>query len=391
MTETPGDGSEEQKRGGGRGPLVAMGIVVVLAVGLYFAWPILQPRLLALLPQPASEAMDSVRALDQRVAQLEAANARFDAAIATVKGTLDGFAKQLGELGQDVADGDMLSALGEKLAVVEDTLSELGQQAGNGGAAALDALKMEMDALKARLSEQVDATASTQTDAPNEEVAALARQVAALGDENKALRQDMAALQARLQQLEQSVRQSEQRQSARVKSGVGEGLVLALGQLRQTVLSGAPYGADLDAAAALIGEDEALQMAVASLAPWAKQGVPTMRALSDGFPAMTRAVLQAEPGGKDSFWRRTLHRVTSLVTVRRVGEVEGAEADAVLARAERRLAAGELAASVALVAGLAEPGRAAALDWLALAKARLGAMAALAGLQSRAIAGLADG
>ncbi|MDP6688874.1 MAG: mitofilin family membrane protein [Alphaproteobacteria bacterium] len=391
LEETADDASEPKKGGGGRGPLVVLGIVVLLAVGLYFAWPALQPRLLALLPQPAAEAMESVRALDKRVAQLEAANARLDAAVAAVKETLGGFAKQLGDLSQGVVDGDMLAALSEKLAAVEDTLSQLGQEAGEGGAAALAALSSEMEALKARLSEQADAGTAGQTNAPNEEFTALARQVTALGDENKALRQDVAALQARLQRLEQSVLQSEQRQSARLKTGVGEGLVLALGQLRQTVLSGTPYDADLAAVASLMGEDQALRKAVAALAPWAKQGVPTMRALSDGFPAMTRAVLQAEPGGTDSFWRRTLRRVTSLVTVRRVGEVEGAEADAVLARAERRLAAGELAASAALVEGLPEPGRAAARRWLDQAKARLGAMAALASLQSRAIAGLADG
>ena len=79
------------------------------------------------------------------------------------------------------------------------------------------------------------------------------------------------------------------------------------------------------------------------------------------------------------------------MTVRRVGEVEGAETDAVLARAERRLAAGELAAAVGLIEGLDGPAIEAARDWLARAKARQTALAALAGLQRRAIAGLADG
>ena len=391
VTDVVVDKPVQKKSGSGRGPLMVLGILVLLGAGLYFAWPMLQTRLMAQLPQPVSEAMESVRALDQRVARLEKANTRLDTAISAVKGTLDDFAKQLGELTQGAGDGDAIAVLGEKLATFEDTLSQLGQQAGEGGAAALAALTAEVEALKAGLSDQADGTTATVTAASNEQVIDLARQLSVLAHENKALRQSMAEMQARLEQVEQSMQRTAQRQTARLKAGAGEGLVLALGQLRQSVLSGVPYEADLAAVTALTGADETLLAATGTLAPWAKNGVATLRALLDRFPAMSRAVLQADPAGSGDFWSLTLHRVTSLVTVRRVGEVEGMETDAVLARAERRLAAGELAAAVELINGLAEPGREAAEGWLAGAKARLGAVAALAALQSKAIAGLADG
>ncbi len=391
VTDVVVDETPQKKSSGGRGPLLVLVILVALGAGLYFAWPILQPRLLAQLPQPVSEAMENLQALDKRVARLEAANARLDTAIAAVKGTMDDFTKQLGDLTQGVGDGETLTALGEKLAALEDTLGKLGQQAGEGGAAALAALSAEVEALKAGMTEQADGASTAAVAVPNEQVTDLARQLSVLAHENKALRQSMAEMQARLEVVEQSIQQTAQRQTARLKAGVGEGLVLALGQLRNSVLSGRPYRADLAAVTALIGKDQTLAAATAALAPWSKDGVVTLRALSDRFPAMTRAVLQADPAQSGDFWRRTLHRVTSLVTVRRVGEVEGTETDAVLARAERRLAAGELAAAVELINGLAEPGRDAAQGWLKGAKARLGAMAALATLQSQAIAGLADG
>ena len=391
VTDEPEQEKRPEKSSGARGPLLVLVILVVLGAGLYFAWPILQPRLLAQLPQPVSEAMASLRALDQRVARLETANARLDAAVAAVKGTLDDFTKQLGELTQGVGDGETLTILGQKLTALEDTLGKLAQQAGDGGTAALAALSAEVEALKAGLTDQAGGAGATAVAVPNEQVTDLARQLSVLAHENKAMRQSMAEMQARQEQLEQSLQQSAQRQTARVKSGVGEGLVLALGQLRQSVLSGAAYDADLAAVAALIGENQSLQAASSSLAPWSKKGVATLRALSDQFPAMTRAVLQADPAGSDDFWRRTLHRVTSLVTVRRVGEIEGMETDAVLARAERRLAAGELAAAAKLIDGLAAPGRKAAQGWLDQAQARLAALAALAALQGQAIAGLADG
>lgn len=383
------------KRRGGWGSLAALGVLVLLAVGLYLAWPILQPRLLALLPPAASQTLEAVKALDHRVAQLEAANAQLDQTVAAIKSAMDSFSRQMDELSQGLPGGEVLAAMGEKFTVLEQALAQLGQQAGENGAAALAALVTEVDGLKARLGSLADGPANDDTGAVGEQVAALSQQSTALSqqstalaEENKALRQNLAALEARLGQLEQTVRQTAQ---ARQKAGAGEGLVLALGQLRQTVLSGAPYAAPLAAVSALAGDDAALTAAARALAPWAGAGVVTVRALSDQFPAMARAVLRANSGETDGFWRRTLHRVTSLVTVRRVGEVEGMEADAVLARAERRLGAGELAAATALIAGLDGPAGTAAMDWLGRAQARLAALAALAQMQSQAIAGLADG
>ena len=115
---------------------------------------------------------------------------------------------------------------------------------------------------------------------------------------------------------------------------------------------------------------------------------------TDQFPLVALAVLRADSAGSRSaggFIDRTWQRISSLVTIRRVGEVEGAAADAILARAERRLAAGELVAAVDLMAGLKGPAGAAGEAWLERARARLEAESALASLQAGVIARLADG
>ena len=395
---TAPDAAIPGKRRGAWGAGAALIVLALLAVGLYLSWPILQPRLLALLPAAATQSLAAVKALDHRVAQLEAANARLDQAVESIKSTMDRFTGQLDDLAKGVSDGEILAALRGKLATMEAAMAQLGQQAGASGAAALAALNAEVDALKAQLGVLANAVVRTDTGgndtaapvpgASQEQLTALAQQTAALADDNKTLRQTMAALQTRLEQLERTAQHSAR---AGQKSGAGQGLVLAVGQLRQTVLSGAPYAAALAAVTALAGDDTALQAAARTLAPWAGAGIATLRALSDQFPAMARAVLRADPNAADGFWRRTLHRVSSMVTVRRVGEVDGMEADAILARAERRLAAGELAAAAALIDGLEGPAAAAARDWLDRATARLAALAALADLQSRAIAALADG
>lgn len=379
---------DADRRWGGWGALTALIVLALLVVGLYLAWPVLQPRLLALVPAAATETMAAVEALDRRVAQLEAADARLDQAVAAVRSSMASVSGRLDELSQKMPGADVLAGLSEKYAALEAAMAELGQKAGAGGTAALAALTAEVDALRSRLGDLAAGPADAAPGVSGEDVDALRRQTVALAGENKELRQNLAALRTRLEQLEGSVQQTV---AARRKSGVSEGLVLAVGQLRQTVLSGAPYSAPLAAVTALMGNDPELRAAAEALAPTAAAGIVTLRALSDQFPAMARAVLRAESAETGSFWRRTLRRVTSLVTVRRVGEVEGAETDAVLARAERRLAAGELAAAVGLIEGLDGPAIEAARDWLARAKARQTALAALAGLQRRAIAGLADG
>ncbi|HEX6980927.1 MAG TPA: mitofilin family membrane protein, partial [Alphaproteobacteria bacterium] len=85
-------------------------------------------------------------------------------------------------------------------------------------------------------------------------------------------------------------------------------------------------------------------------------------------------------GDDGSWWRPLLDRLTSLVTIRRIGEVDGDTPEAVVARAERRLAADDLAGAVAELERLQGAPAAAAGSWLADARARLTAEAALAGL-----------
>ena len=61
------------------------------------------------------------------------------------------------------------------------------------------------------------------------------------------------------------------------------------------------------------------------------------------------------------------------VTIRPVGQVEGDDVGAVVARGEQRLAEGDLAAAVDELGGLEGAAAEVAADWLETAKSRLGA------------------
>jgi hypothetical protein len=383
---------QDKKRRGGRGPLLALAVFALAMLGLYLSWPALQQSLLARLPQPASQAMEAVRALDRRMVQLEAANAQYDDAMAAMKKLTAEVSKQVYGLATSMPGGEVLGNLGEKLAALEETIAQLWQRmkqdseaaaqtgTNNGdGAGALAMFNRQLAAVKARLNELAAGGSGSDSAAAG---------LAALTVENEQLRQTVAALRERLAKLEQSVRQS---MRARRSGGTADGLILAAGQLRQTVLAGRPYEAPLTALAALADRDEALLPAISALKPFAKGGVVTRRALSDQFSALTRAVLRADQKDGGGFLQRIWQRISSLVTVRRVGEVAGGETDAILARTERRLAADELAAAIELMDGLDGPAAAAARSWLDRAKARLGAEAALEAIQAQIIAAMAGG
>ena len=80
-----------------------------------------------------------------------------DGAIATIKSSLDELSGQLNDLADAMPGGDVIAKLGEKLAALETSLSQLGrvveQTASAGGGAALDLLNREFEILKSRLVE----------------------------------------------------------------------------------------------------------------------------------------------------------------------------------------------------------------------------------------------
>jgi len=169
----------------------------------------------------------------------------------------------------------------------------------------------------------------------------------------------------------------------------GGALLLATGQLREALRGPGPFAAELEAVRAVAGDDPGIAAALAPLAPLAAGGVPTvemLRARFDGAAIVRAGRLPAEPSWLD----RALYEVASLVTVRRTGmEVGGASPEALAARAEAWLAAGDLAAALETLSGLEGPAAVAAEPWLAQARPRLAADRALADLQRLAIAGLA--
>jgi hypothetical protein len=143
--------------------------------------------------------------------------------------------------------------------------------------------------------------------------------------------------------------------------------LIALNQLRDAALRGAPYAVELGAAAARLGDKAA---ALAPLEANAKSGLPTLAALRGDFQHLAPGLFRRrEPVG--GFLDRLVANAARLIEVRPVGEPEGASVGAIVARAETKLERGDLAGAVKEIEALPEPARAKASSWLERARRRL--------------------
>ena len=218
----------------------------------------------------------------------------------------------------------------------------------------------------------------------------------ALQGDRDALAGSLAALQDQLAALSAANAALQDAVAARASQGGATALdrnvalVLALGQLRDALRGAGGYGAELAQVRSLMEADDDLRAAIEPLTRFADSGVPTLPGLQRGFPAMARAVVAAGRGGdSDGLFAGIVRSLSSIVTVRPLGEVEGGGAGPTVARAEARLRDGDLAGALAALGDLTGRAADAAAAWRGRAEARLAADRAVAALAARAIEQLA--
>jgi len=119
----------------------------------------------------------------------------------------------------------------------------------------------------------------------------------------------------------------------------------------------------------------------AALEPYSNKGVPTLATLLADYAAAARATLAATKPAATSWWDSAVNQTKGLVSIRRQGEVEGDEPEAILARAEVRLQNGKLQSAIDELNKLPAEAQAALGEWLPRAKARASADALIAHIQ----------
>jgi hypothetical protein len=257
-----------------------------------------------------------------------------------------------------------------------------------------------IDALTQRLGRMEDMLTNLPKSDPSvgERLTAAENAIKALGGALTALNQrsdnapatvapaQLDALQQRLTALEQSNKAAHDEITKTADAEVAARLALNAAALRNAVVSGAPYSAEL-AQAKSLGADETK---LAPLAPFAASGVPSASALSQELRAQIPAMLKASGAQTPSggFLERLQANASKLVRVTPVDAPAGDDPSTVLARIEIESAHADIAGALADLGKLPDAIRAPAQSWIAKVKARqaaLDAANALAADSARAL------
>lgn len=299
------------------GGVVAAGLGFGLAQVVPNGWPV----------QPSEDP-----ALKDAIAQV----ATLTATVKELQGQLaasSGLADRIAKL--EAAPAVDLGALDQRLTALEARPTAQGASA---DPAALASLRAEVEAMKAQSSGIVSPEVQAQLDA----------QVKATAD--------------KLAQIEAQAKET-------AAAGVRQA---ALRQIAAALDSGAPY------VRAVVDLNDLPQV----IAEHAATGLPSLPGLQAAFPDAARLALEASlKADMGATWSdRVKNFLRAQTGARALTPQEGTDPDAVLSRAEAALAKGDVAATVTELGGLPDAGRAAMVDWLALAHLRLDAEAALAPL-----------
>lgn len=189
---------------------------------------------------------------------------------------------------------------------------------------------------------------------------------------------DLAGLVARIDRLEQSQDRARRAAAAAV----------AAAALADAAQSSRPFPTELAALERLMPQGQDL----AGLRPLAETGAPTRAALAAEFPEVADHAAAASRTTQEetSLLSRISHALGALVSVRRTGDITGSGPDAVLARAERRVAEGDIEAALDQLRGLPAGGKAATADWRERAQRRVEIERRIATLRTAALSDLAE-
>ncbi len=353
------EGAPSQNSSGttfGQWAVVIIGILALAGLAADLLW--LRP-----LDKPSD-----IAALENRLAELEKdqASTRVVAEVDTLKNKFESLNERVGDVAArpntDPALVNQLEQTGSQLDSLSGRLEALeGQTAGQEGSAmsseALTQSQNDIRALKEALagfSDKINVVdeavlqtqgriGSLEATAPPEDLDNILNTFSSQNELN--------ALAARMRSLEESDSAEKAHKAA---------LAMAAVELAEATKGSAPFKDALYAVALLAPTDPAVRQ----LRPYALNGVPTTTSLASRFDGVIHEVQAAERAARyDGFWGQIWARITSLVTIRKVGELEGDSLEAILARAERRTADGDLNAAALEVAKLQGPAADASAAW----------------------------
>lgn len=326
---------------------------------------------------PAGSLPDTAR-LESALGQLRAELAVLKAELQSAQSTIRALAARPADApatpgtAPSTANGDAA----RQIAVLVDRLDRLEKRdAQAAGSTANLAEKVEvvrqLAELEARLRAEIARGASTDSGA--RDAAAQARARADAVEKEVAARLDAVAREtaAKIDGLNRDIAARAGGDEKALTSSRGAAVIGVAARLRQALEAGGPFTSSLEMLAPLAAADPQVAAFRDELNKVAPTGVVPIRVLASEFPQVARNVIAADVAD-DSFWQRVLSKLKSIVSIRRVGEnTKGMDADAILARAEAAVNAGDLGRAVGEMKQLKGAAAAPATTWLVSAETHL--------------------
>lgn len=147
------------------------------------------------------------------------------------------------------------------------------------------------------------------------------------------------------------------------------GAALAASELGEAAQSSRPFADQLAALDPILPDSSALR----ALRPLANQQTPSRAALAADFSVEADhvAVASRAPPQGSSLFKRLIHTLAAVLTIRRVDKLTGDSPDAVLARAQRQVDDGDLEDALTTLADLPPAGQQAIAAWRVRAARRV--------------------
>ena len=272
--------------------------------------------------------------------------------------------EQMNELRGLIRPPQDLSVLEGDIAALEDKVGKLGPEIGGMQTTTSDEIS-DLGARLAALSRRVEALETSSGDASLSQAVQTEEQLSRFRGQ---LDQLVADAEARIADAEAKVADAEA--SALEADGASAaGNRFAIARLRAAVESGAPYSDIIST----------MEDVPSELADHARTGIPTPHALQQEFPGAARAALAASRSisGDGTVGDRIVAFLRQATNARSLTPREGDSADAVLSRAEARVAEGDLPAALAELESLPRASRSAMAGWIAKAEYRLAVLGAI--------------
>ncbi len=372
--------------GMGFGSIVLTVLVFVVMFGaVYITWPQWSPYVADHIPllefkqKPDSllrKLTDRVNALEAEagervnfettIAEMDTERTRLQGGVKSLLGRLSELESELGTVRQMIAATDLSSGDDETKLSFQRISDRLVQLEKSGGMVA---------GLSKRMNEIETASKGGANLAIEQAESASQR-----------LSEAVTSIQTRLTQFEeQRARPTENGQNR-----TGSAVVLAISQLRKTVLSGQPFARDLEAVQAVSGNDHGMKAALLVLNKHSQAGIATLSNLQAQFKAIAGTMVSVTRQTDKTDWiENATNRLRSLISIRQVdGTAPAQSADSFVLRAENRLEAGDLEGAVEVISELVEvsaPAATVANPWLSAATARLSTERAVTSLHVYAV------